>query len=326
MSMQPSSSSSSSAQQNRPLPSPWSPGKWKVSLFFGNDNARLSNNIERGLDGGKLALSFDVLVTAETEKKENSKQQQWLGGKSMGTVTCISHRRTNNDEEYCASYITERGQQYVKISSGQWRIEPPLPLLPSSSKTLSGQASTLRFYLTLATSITKNKIHFPDNQMLLLQSNAFRTDQYMNGIKSLLPHQYAKDNAQMLLDAQLNHETGDRRLDGYDILETLGGYRDIAKLVLERDEKRRIWGEIERVLPKLTINTATAEVDMNSLMDDENRWGIWPGDTELITLERGTIFALTARESNGLFSWMQPDGVEDMVVEVGKWSAVSMSD
>ncbi len=70
----------------------------------------------------------------------------------------------------------------------------------------------------------KNAIRFPENQLLLLQSNVFCTNQYMNGIKSLLPYQYAKDNTQMLLEAQLNHETGDRRLDGYGIIETLGGY------------------------------------------------------------------------------------------------------
>jgi hypothetical protein len=330
------SSSSSSSRQKRSSPSPWSPGKWKMTLVFGNDNTQgqTSNNLgkEWGSDGGRLALSFEVLVTGETVTIENSKQHTWLGGKPMGTLMCISQRRTNivdvDDDggatEYCASYVNERGQQNVQILSGQWRIEPPLPLLPSYSKALSGQASTLRFYFTLATAITRNTISFPENQLLLLQSNAFRADQYDNGIKTLLPYQYAKDNAQMLLDHQLNHETGDRRLDGSDIFETLGGYRDIAQLVMERDEKKRRWGEIERVLPKLKFKTSTQEFDISNLIDDDDRWGIWPGDTELITLERGTIFAATARESkqsSGLFPWMQPEGVEDLVA-VGKWTVL----
>lgn len=298
-----------------------------MTLVFGNANPQISNRpgAEFGSDGAKLALSFEVLVTAETNKIENTKQQKWLGGKSMGTFKCTSHLRTKNDEKYCASYINERGQQNVEISSGQWRIEPPLPLLPSYSKILSGQASTLRFYLTLVTSIARNSISFPENQLLLLQSNAFRTDQYVNGIKTLLPYKYAKDNAQIMLDAQLNHETGDRRLDGNDIVETLGGYRDIAKLVMERDEKRRRWGEIEHVLPKLTVNTGTTGMDVTSLIQDEHRWGIWPGDTELITLERGTIFAAAVRERKGLFPWLQPGAGEDLV-EVGKWSIVPLFD
>jgi hypothetical protein len=331
-----SSSSSSSSQQNRSSTSPWSPGKWKMTLVFGNDNPHLLNNPggEWGCGGGKLALSFEVFVTSETNAIDNNKQQAWLGGKSMGTLKCIARRRTNDDgdvdddEQYCTSYINEKGQQNVQISSGQWRIEPPLPLLPTYSKILSGQASTLRFYLTLDTTITRNTICFPENQLLLLQSNAFRTDQYVNGIKSLLPYQYAKDNAQLLLDNQLNHETGDRRLDGSDVFETLGGYRDIAKLVLERDKKRKRWGEVERVLPKLNINTSRGEVDINNLMDDDNRWGKWPGDTEPITIERGVMFAVVVRErqqSLGLFPWMKTDGVEDLV-EVGKWSVVPLFD
>ncbi len=59
-------------------------------------------------------------------------------------------------------------------------------------------------------------------------------------------------------------------------------------------------------------------------MDNEDRWGIWPGDTEL--MDHGMIFAITARESNGLLLWMQPVGVEDLVVELGEWSAVPMLD
>ncbi|KAL3757304.1 hypothetical protein ACHAWU_008465 [Discostella pseudostelligera] len=306
-----------------------------MTLVFGHDNAQLSNNPGRewGSGGGRLALSFEVLVTSDTDKIENNKQQAWLGGKSMGTLKCIARRRTNDGdvddhERYCSSYINDKGQQNVQISSGQWRIEPPLPLLPSYSKILSGQASTLRFYLTLNTAITRNTISFPENQLLLLQSNAFRTDQYVNGIKTLLPYQYAKDNAQLLVDNKLNHETGDRRLDGSDVFETLGGYRDIAKLILERDEKRRRWGEVERVLPKLNIDTSRGEVDINNLMDDDGRWGKWPGDTEPITLERGTMFAVVVRErqqSLGLFPWMKTDGVEDMV-EVGKWNVVPLFD
>lgn len=151
-----SSSSSSSSQLNRSSSSPWSPGKWKMTLVFGHDNAQLSNNPGRewGSGGGRLALSFEVLVTSDTDKIENNKQQAWLGGKSMGTLKCIARRRTNDGdvddhEQYCTSYINDKGQQNVQISSGQWRIEPPLPLLPSYSKILSGQASTLRFYLTL---------------------------------------------------------------------------------------------------------------------------------------------------------------------------------
>lgn len=290
-----------------------------------DENLQISSLLgeDWGSNGGRLALSFDVLASAETAGAEGSKssvQLSWLGGKPTGTVECIG-------EEYCATYINEKGQQNVRLSSGQWRIEPPLPLLPSYTNILPGQASALRFYLTLVTSIQRNAIKLPENLPLLFHSNAFRTQQYSSGVKTLLPYQYEKDKTQRMLEEQLNHETGDRRLDGNDIFETLGGYKDIAELVMERDQKRRTWAEIEYVLPKLDSSIDTSrKVDIDSLLDRSDRWGIWPGDTELMTIERGVMLAVVAKESKeGLFPWLQQDRVEVPVV-VGKWSASPVFD
>ncbi|KAL7525474.1 hypothetical protein ACHAXR_001020 [Thalassiosira sp. AJA248-18] len=332
------------SSSQRTSPSPWSPGKWKIMLDFGkeasdsseaNNNSQLSNLLgeDWGADGGRLLLSFEVLANAETNTRDNvdnSVQMTWLGGKPTGTVECIPKKASNNDEDYCASYINKKGQQHVQIASGQWRIEPPLPLLPSYTKILSGQASTLRFYLTLLTSIERNTISFPKDQLLLLQSNTFRTEQYSAGIQTVLPYKYAMDVRQEQLEEQLNHETGDRRLDGNDIFETLGGYKDIAELVMERDEKRRKWKDVEGSLPKLdsSINTGR-RVEISSLLEDENRWGIWPGDTELMTIERGAILAVVAKESKqkmGLFPWMQDGGGLEEPVIVGKWSVLPIFD
>jgi len=330
------------AMLQRTSPSPWSPGSWEIMLDFGreesserNDNSQLSNILgeEWGSNGGRLALSFEIVASAETTNEksggESSVQMTWLGGKPTGTVECVSRTR-NNDENYCASYINERGQQNVQISSGQWRIEPPLPLLPTYSNILPGQASTLRFYIELATSIKRNSITFPKDQLLLLQSNTFRTQQYSSGVQTLLPYQYYKDISQKQVEEQLNHETGDRRLDGNDILETLGGYKDVAEMVLERDKQRRKWREVEGVLPKLdsTIDTSR-KVDINKLLEDEDRWGIWPGDTELMTIERGVILAVVAKEPKqkmGLFPWMQDGSKVEEPVVVGKWSILPIFD
>eukprot|EP00578_Thalassiosira_sp_NH16_P028716 CAMPEP_0181088420 /NCGR_PEP_ID=MMETSP1071-20121207/6777_1 /TAXON_ID=35127 /ORGANISM="Thalassiosira sp., Strain NH16" /LENGTH=347 /DNA_ID=CAMNT_0023170335 /DNA_START=228 /DNA_END=1271 /DNA_ORIENTATION=- len=328
----------SSPLPQRVSPSPWSPGSWKLTLDFGieessesNENAQLSSLLgeEWGTNGGRLVLSFEVLASAETmDEDDSSVQMSWLGGKPTGTVECIP-QSIDNDNELCASYINEKGQQNVQISSGQWRIEPPLPLLPSYTNILPGQASTLRFYLTLATSIQRNTINFPQDQRLLLQSNTFRTEQYSSGIETLLPYQYYKDKSQKQLEEQLDHETGDRRLDGGDIFETLGGYKDVAEMVLERDEKRRKWKEVEGVLPKLDKIDTDRRVEITKLLEDEKPWGIWPGDTELVTSERGVILAVVKKESSkqkmGLFPWMQDGGVEEPVV-VGKWSMLPIFD
>ena len=115
-------------------------------------------------------------------------------------------------------------------------------------------------------------------------------------------------------------------MDGNDLFETLGGYRDVVELVAARDARRREWAEIEGVLPKLVNVDVNQKVDMRKFLDDE-RWGIWPGDTELLTVERGVIVAVVEREKSGpnWLPWMQQDGAAETVV-VGKWNMVPMFD
>ena len=318
-------------------PSPWSSGRWKLTLDFGietyerNDNSQLYNLLgeEWGCNDARLVLPFEVLVSAETSDQQ--KNDSWLGGKPTGTVECIK-QRSNNDKEYCALYINEKGEQDVEIQSGHWRIEPPLPLLPTNVNILPGQASTLRFYLTLNTAIQRNSITFPKEQLLLLQSNTFRTEQYKDGVQTLLPYQYAKDRSQKQLEEQLNHETGDRRLDGNDIIETLGGMKDAAGLVMERDKMRAKWLEVKSSLPKLDSSIDTSQgVEINKLLEDERKWGIWPGDTELMTIERGIIYAVVTKDdskSNGFFQslLMQDNSAKGEPLAVGRWSGLPMFD
>jgi hypothetical protein len=134
------------------------------------------------------------------------------------------------------------------------------------------------------------------------------------------------ENTQRLLEDKLNHDSGDRRLDGNDLFETLGGYRDIAELVAARDARRREWAEIEGVLPKLMNINVNQKVDISKLLIDE-RWGVWPGDTELMTVERGVILAVVEKEKSkaNRFPWMQQDRSAETVV-VGKWSLVPILD
>jgi hypothetical protein len=312
-----------------------------------------------GANGGRLVLPFDVVVNSDTDSSsnENSGGQQsvemaWLGGKPTGGMECIpkqqqsnnnkkneddnNNHHNNNNEIYHATYVNSKGEQHVQIIPGQWRHEPPTPLLPTYTTILSGQTTLLRLYLTLHNSIERNTISFPSNQLLLLQSNTFRTTQYKCGIQTLSPFQYSMEQSQQILEEQLNHDSGDRRLDGDDILETLGGYKDIAKLVMERDERGRRWREVEGVLPKIGSSSSGSgrrrrggggRESIEKLLNDEKRWGVWPGDTELMTVERGVILAAVTvkdkKERSLLFPWMQESKVQEMVV-VGKWSATPL--
>lgn len=352
-----SSSSPLSSSSQLTSPSPWSPGKWKITLDFGIDETNPdSSSLEQsentmqlhkllgenwGAEGGRLVLPFQVIISSETSsigetgrgQANPSVAMKWLGGKPTGSIECLP-KETSDDESndeiiHHATYINNKGEQRVQVSPGLWRNEPPTPILPSYTKILSGQSSSLRMYLKIVNSIERNTISFPEDQLLLLKSNTFRTSQFASGIQTLLPYQYAKEQSQQVLEEQLNHETGDRRLDGNDLLETIGGYKDIAALIIERDERRRRWKEVEGVLPKISgpsIKIGLAATT-EQLLNDEKRWGIWPGDTELLTVERGVVLAaVSAKEKKqSLFPWMQDSNVEEMVV-VGKWSATPLFD
>ena len=324
----------SMAHLQRESPSPWSPGSWKITMDFGREDSsdRNDNNIqllssllgnEWGSNGSRLVLSFEVLASAEISKQQqNDDNDSWLGGKPTGTV--------ETDDESC-TYINEQGQQLCTFLPGNWRIEPPLPLLlPTYTNILSGQASTLRFYLTINTSIRRNTISFPEEQLLLFQCNTFRTSQYSSGVQTLLPYQYAKERSQRLLEEQLNHETGDRRLDGNDLLDTLSATKEMAELVIDRDKMRSKWLEVESVLPKLDSSIDTSQgIDVNTLIDDDEKWGIWPSDTEMMTIESGIIYAVVnaKKEKQGFFqSLLQDNSKKGEPVVVGRWNAKSIFD
>ncbi|KAL7448305.1 hypothetical protein ACHAWC_000517 [Mediolabrus comicus] len=95
---------------------------------------------------------------------------------------------------------------------------------------------------------------------------------------------------------------------------------------MERDERCRRWREVEGVLPKMMGGSSRRE-SIEKLLNNEKRWGVWPGDTELMTVERGVVLAAVTvkdkKERSLLFPWMQESKVQGMVV-VGKWSATPL--
>jgi hypothetical protein len=62
--------------------------------------------------------------------------------------------------------------------------------------------------------------------------------------------------------------------------------------------------------------------DIETIQDDE-QWGVWPGDTNLMTIERGIILAVVEKEekSKGLFSWIKNEYEGADTVMVGTWTA-----
>ena len=115
----------------------------------------------------------------------------------------------------------------------------PIPLT-TANKILPGQASALQAsYLTLVKAIQQNTIRSPSNLVvLLLQSNVFQYTQYKTGISTILPYQHAMEFSKRMVEEQLNHVSGDRRLDGTDIIQTIEGYKDFVQLIKVCDDSK----------------------------------------------------------------------------------------
>ena len=83
-----------------------------------------------------------------------------------------------------------------------------------------------------------------------------------------------------MVEEQLNHVSGDRRLDGTDIIQTIEGYKDFVQLIKVCDDSKWRWKEIKNILPK------------QKKISSNQQFGIWPGDVELLTVEWGVIIVV----------------------------------
>ena len=96
---------------------------------------------------------------------------------------------------------------------------------------------------------------------------------------------------------------------------------------------RNKWLEVKDSLPKISDSSSIGTgrgVDIDKLLDNEDSWGIWPGDTELMTIERGVIYAVVAnkKKDQGFFQSLlsSDDSDNGEPVVVGRWSAVPLFD
>jgi hypothetical protein len=132
--------------------------------------------------------------------------------------------------------------------------------------------------------IARNDVSLDPTERLYLLANGWRAGDLERGLQRLRPLQERLDDAQARVDAQLSHETGDRRLDGDNPLETALAWTDMAGLVRQRDECRAALRVAAQTLPMATSLSPP---------------GAWPGTTEALVLGPGTIGV--KRKSGGLF-------------------------
>jgi len=199
----------------------------------------------------------------------------------------------NKNVRFYFTYITMQGSKTIEFSPGGWTLR-----FPPGGSSNRGRASKLRFYFDLTTGLERNDVSLPAGTRLYFAACAWREQQYETGVARVRPLQTALERAQSKLEENLSHETGDRRLDGNDPIETLKAYKDMTALVLDRDKKRG------------ALRDALDQDGHGFPASDDLPEGPWPGTTEWLTLsENNPIYARVPKQASSASEKTQNGGV-----------------
>jgi len=162
------------------------------------------------------------------------------------------------------TFVNAQGEQTVEIGDeGGWRVSLP----PGGGKT--GKASSLNFYLDVLTKgASRNDVEIPAERIYFL-ANCWREKEFQLGCRAIEPIERSYRRAQQKLERKLDHDTGDRRLDGTDALDTIAAYGDMAELVRNRDDRLYKLKEAEKIFPANSGDVSK---------------GAWPGATEWLAV------------------------------------------
>ena len=296
-----STSSDSNVRRNRT--SPWSPAEWKITLNFGRESggsgvdAVSAGDDNWGASGARLALTVPVCIQAGNTDTQQQRQQRKRQeeGRSIVEDDFLGERCDPLQVLDSASYITMQGTQQVDFATlGAWRLS-------GSTRRRVGDASTLRIILGLKNTITRNDVVVSAPQKLYLTTNAWRNDEELRMGQSRMKFvQQQYQDAQSALDDQLSHETGDRRLDGTNLLDVAAATIDMASLVKQRDDR---WSDVRQAQMTLPYKELSPP-------------GAWPGSDQSLVIQEG-IIAVRRKKKGGFF------GTEELAV-VGRWTASPM--
>ena len=275
--------------------SPWKTASWQLVLNIGREEKNTILPEEWGQSGARL--SFPVQIEVESDRLPEHQQDALLGGRGSNRVAVVNPEKI--------TFINDQGEQTVPFQArtGGWKLR-------MGKK--KGHASLLRFWLDLGGSnkkvvARKKDVTLQAQERLYFAAHCWRESDWNVGRKKMLPLVEAYERAQEKLEEQVSHDSGDRRLDGSDPLETLAAYKDMAGLTLDRDDKRRQFLDAQEYLP----------APENLML------GNWPGSTELMAVQPMEIFVkrkkgmLSAEEYHLVGSWtakplnVVPEEIED---------------
>lgn len=266
--------------------SPWAPAEWRLDLDIGREEGTWMPE-EWASSGARLSFSVDILIESDyaPSEKDRDGELKFMGPNAMRLAVLED-----------ATFISSEGEQVVSLpEEGAWKLQLP--------KT-KGAAGTLRFWfeaeqdpdLPEGVAARRNDVTLPAERLYFM-AKCWREPDLEIGSRKMRPIEMAAREAQQQLDEQLSHESGDRRLDGTNPLDTIAGSMNMAKLVKARDDRVQELREAERKLPRNAGSMPR---------------GPWPGSTDDLAIARGTV-AVKRRTL-----------LREEFHIVGKWKAVAV--
>jgi hypothetical protein len=261
--------------------SPWAPAEWRLDLNIGREDGTWMPE-EWAESGARLSFSVDALIESEYCSMRDD-EMDFMGPNAL---------RLNVLED--PSFISSEGEEFIAMpEEGAWKLRLPKR---------KGAAGTLRFWMDTEAApelgdmvaARRNDVILPAERLYCM-AKCWREPDLIIGSRKIKPFEVAAREAQQRLDDQLSHQSGDRRLDGTNPVDTAMASLSMAKLVKDRDDRVRELKEAERTLPRNA---------------EKLPLGRWPGTTEKLAIARGTIAVKRGKLLGDEFH------------VIGKWSAV----
>jgi hypothetical protein len=229
-----------------------------------------------GVSGARLVLPMHVLVTSERiidTKISSSKNHPNNNEPPLDPVFWGRDRLQILQEP---TYINERGQQTVPFQKNHGPTPSWKLVMNRRSTTKKGDASQLRIHFgAIATMARRNDVWIRPGERVFGIANAWRASDYALAMSQMRSIEATYQSAQAQLEQTISHETGDRRLDGTNLVDTAMASIDMARLVQARDRART---EYQTALQTWPSSSCTI-----------SKPGHWPGSDEPLRIAQGTL-------------------------------------
>ena len=225
----------------------WDARSWRLTFDVGRTEGDESMPDDWAASGARMAFSVDVEVSSDDASSKDNE---------VGRGACALRPLTEGE------FVSGDGVQRVRVAEGGWRID---------------HNDVLRCWLDVESAAARNDVSLAPGRCYLEAAVWRSPADLAAGRQKLAPLVADTRKAQDELERALDHNEGDRRLDGSDLIETAKAYGDVAGLVGKRDGALRRQRE--------------AELDLR-LPATDPLFGRWPGAGEPVGLAPTRLYGL----------------------------------